>query len=124
MPGYAWNGAPGAPRLPVYGTVVELPASGDWQITYDSAGSRILDGRAQVPAVPVPQLPEPSPQNQAPAVDELGPPLLLDQPDPAIYGVDAFYPAAPVATGDEQWQRGQRLLAVRVFPVPVQPRHG
>ena len=57
-------------------------------------------------------------------MDQLGPPLLLDQPDPAIYGVDAFYPAAPVATGDEQWQRGRRLLAVRVFPFQYNPVTG
>ena len=124
VPGYAWNDAPGAPRLPVYGTVVELPPTGDWQLTYDSAGSHILAESAQVPAVPVPQFPEATPENQAPVVDDLGPPTILDQPDPAIYGVDAFYPAAPVVTGDVQWQRGRRLLAVRVFPFQYNPVTG
>jgi hypothetical protein len=124
VPGYAWNDAPGAPRLPVYGTVVELPAGGDWQIAYDSAGSSILAERARVPAVPVPQLPQPTPENQAPDVDSLSPPTLIDQPDPAIYGADAFYPAAPVAAGDVQVQRGRRLLAVRIFPFQYNPVTG
>jgi hypothetical protein len=45
----------------------------------------------------------------------------FDRLDPAIYGVDAFYPAAPVVVGAEQWQRGRRLLALRVFPFQVNP---
>ena len=93
---------------------------GDWQITYDSAGSRILDRRAPVPAVPVPRFPSRRRKTGA-GRGPARPDDLLDQPDPAIYGVDAFYPAAPVVTGGDQWQRGRRLLAVRVFPSSIIP---
>ncbi len=122
--GYAANDAPGAPALPVYGTVIELPLTGDWRLTYDATGSHTLDQRAQVPAVPVPQLPEPMPQGRAPVADETDLLPVLDRPDPAIYAVDAFYPAAPVVAGDVQWQRGRRLLALRVFPFQYNPVTG
>ena len=45
----------------------------------------------------------------------------LDRPDPAIYAVDAFYPASPVQAEELGWQAGRRLLAVRVFPFQYNP---
>ncbi len=119
--GYAWNDAPGAPRLPVYGTVIELPADGDWRIAHDSAGSRILDRRIEVQSVPVGQAPEPGPRSPGMDGAELDQFVEVDRPDPAIYGVDAFYPASPVVTGEIQWQRGRQFLAVRVFPFQYNP---
>ncbi len=119
--GYAWNDAPGAPRLPVYGTVIELPADGDWRIAHDSAGSRILDRRIEVQSVPVGQAPEPGPRSPGMDGAELDQFVEVDRPDPAIYGVDAFYPASPVVTGEIQGQRGRQFLAVRVFPFQYNP---
>lgn len=121
VPGYAWNDAPGAPRLPVYGTVIELPAEGDWRISYDSPGSWILDHLATVPAVPAVLTPEPAPQGRAARVDLPDQLVTIDRPDPAIYEVNGFYPATPVVPGGVQWQRGRRLLAVRVFPFQYNP---
>lgn len=121
VPGYAWNDAPGAPRLPVYGAIVELPPEGEWRLTYESIGSRILADRIEAPAVPVPLIPEPVPQSQLANGGEFDPIVEVDRPDPAIYGADAFYPAAPVVAGDVQWQRGRRLLAVRVYPFQYNP---
>ena len=121
VPGYAWNDAPGAPRLPMYGTVIELPASGDWRLTHVSHGSRILDARVAVPAALSFIMSDPEPQGKQ--MQDNGPdqPGEIDKPDPAIYEVNAFYPASPVVTGDVQWQRGRRLLAVRVFPFQYNP---
>lgn len=119
--GYAWNDAPGAPRLPVYGAVMELPGEGNWSIAHESPASRILDRLVDVRSVAVVLAPEPGPRSTA--MDGAEPDRFIetDRPDPAIYGVDAFYPASPVVTGEIQWQRGRRLLAVRVFPFQYNP---
>jgi hypothetical protein len=46
---------------------------------------------------------------------------MVNRPDPAIYGVNAFYPAAPVLAGQVQWRQGKRLLPVQVFPFQYNP---
>jgi hypothetical protein len=48
------NDQPGAPALPVWRTVVELPASGGWELSYDSPGAQVLAQPVQQPATPVP----------------------------------------------------------------------
>ncbi len=121
VPGYSLNDAPGAPRLPVHGMVVALPATGEWELMVDTAGSRVLP---QHPAIPPAPAPAPAftgaeswtRQPELPAVAPVH-----GRPDPAIYQADAFYPTAPAVAGHEQWQRGRRLLAVRVFPFQYNP---
>ena len=61
VPGDATNDQPGAPALPVWSTVVELPANGDWRITTQTPGARLLDQGVDVAAVPVPDLAPPGP---------------------------------------------------------------
>ena len=56
VPGYALNDLSGTPRLPLRGLTFDLPANGDWELTYESVGSRILDERITIGAVPVPDL--------------------------------------------------------------------
>ncbi len=118
--GYAFNDVPGAPRLPVHGAVLELPASGRWELDFVSSGSHILDPRITVPAVPVPVA------NQA----KMGPGdplqntttvLTEDRPDPTIYGRDAYYPHSPVVAGAEQWQRGNACCPSVSFPSSTIP---
>ncbi len=119
--GYALNTAPGAPMLPVHGLTFELPPSGEWTLRFESTGSRILAERVPVAAVPVPDLDLNSPI--APQDREEWPTAVpvVDRPDPAIYGVDAFYPASPVIAGEPVLQGGRRILPVRVFPFQFNP---
>ncbi|MFZ2359012.1 MAG: C25 family cysteine peptidase [Anaerolineae bacterium] len=42
-------------------------------------------------------------------------------PDPAIYRVNAFYPASPVVPGAVQTSKGRRQLALAVFPFQYNP---
>ena len=123
-PGYGVNDAPGAPALPVWAEVVELPAAGDWEIAVDAANGRILDTTVHVAAVPVPDLPAPRSGGWIGAGDGPTSVPTVDRPDPAIYGADAFYPTSPVVTGPVQIQRGRRLLPLHVFPFQFNPVRG
>ncbi len=121
--GYGVYDAPGAPALPIWSTTVELPAEGEWELSFESAGERLLPVSSPLPAVPSPQaLVLPWGWQGADDLPEAAP--RQDRPDPAIYGRDAFYPAQPVQGGPEGWQRGRRLLAVRVFPFQYNPIAG
>lgn len=122
--GYAANDIPGAPVLPFWSTVVELPPAGAWELTYASAGQQVLALTDPLPAVPVPQVALGGPLSPAEIADRVAQATWADRPDPAIYGTDAFYPAQPVQAGPEGWQRGRRLLAVRVFPFQYNPARG
>ena len=121
VPGDATNDQPGAPALPVWSTVVELPADGDWRITTQTPGARLLDQGVDVAAVPVPDLAPPGPHGWAADVELPGAVPTVDRPDPAIYGANAFYPSSPVVPGAVQWMQGRRLLALRVFPFSYNP---
>ncbi len=121
VPGYARNEIPGAPSLPVWSTLIELPANGAIVMEYNSSGSGLLVRQVSIPAAPVPY---PEAIDRSTAVNLGDYPAVaptIDRPDPAIYEADAFYPASPVILGEEQWQRGQRLLAIHVFPFQFNP---
>lgn len=121
VPGYGRNDQPGAPALPVWRTVVELPAEGDWQIGYDSPGAQLLAQVVNVPAIPAPDLaPLGAVHGKDPAELPSAVPT-VNRPDPAIYGANAFYPASPVVAGRVQWRQGQRLLPLAVFPFQYNP---
>ena len=124
VPGYPENDVPAAPRLPVYGTTVELPPTGDYTISYRAARSRVIDAPDLLPSVPVYRLPTPGPESET-ADGDLPPPISVTTlPDPAIYQRDRFYPAAAVEPGNVLWQRGRRLLVLRVFPFQYNPVAG
>jgi hypothetical protein len=115
------NDQPGAPALPVWRTVVELPASGGWELSYDSPGAQMLAQPVQQPATLVPDL---APLDRVHGVDPAQLPNavpMVNRPDPAIYDANAFYPAAPVLAGGVQWRQGKRLLPVQVFPFQYNP---
>ncbi len=124
VPGYAADDTPGAPALPVWSSLVELPSSGAWQLAYETAGARELRTAAALAAVPMPQFAPGGPQGAAALADLPAALPLADRPDPVIYGRDAFYPADLVIAGPEQWQRGRRLLPVRVHPFQYNPATG
>ncbi len=123
VPGYGFESAPGAPRLPVWSTTVELPATGNWQITSSEPGSRVIQVPATLPSVPVPNMP-PAPMEGWNVTNSPSAVPVVERPNAGIYGANAFYPSTPVVTGGEQWQRGRRLLAVRVFPFQYNPVTG
>lgn len=133
--GYGVLDTPGAPALPVWRTTVELPAEGEWELSYESAGEQMLPVNGPLslggplslsgplPAAPSPEaIIMPWGWQGADDLPEAAP--LRDWPDPAIYRRDAFYPAQPIQGGPEGWQRGKRLLAVRVFPFQYNPVAG
>lgn len=121
VPGYAALETPGAPALPVWTTTLELPAAGQWRLRYEADEPIKLALNGPLPAAPTPLVDLDGPvawQNRADLPTDV---LAVDRPDPAIYGQDAFYPAQPVQAGQEQWQRGRRMLLVRAFPFQVNP---
>lgn len=120
VPGSRVNDRPGAPALPVWTRVVELPPEGEWRITVQAPGAHELDQLVIVPAVPVPDLAPPA-NGWAAEVDLPGFVPTVERPDPAIYGANAFYPASPVAAGTVQWRQGKRLLPLQVFPFQYNP---
>ena len=124
VPGYNAIDVPGAPALPVWRTVVELPQTGDWSLSFRAAGRQELTVDTLLPAVPTPDLSLAGPrawQDLDVLPEEVSE---IDRPDPAIYTVDAFYPERIVVAGQEQWQRGRRLLAVQAYPFQYNPLAG
>ncbi|HSN76263.1 MAG TPA: C25 family cysteine peptidase [Anaerolineae bacterium] len=118
---YVLHMVPGAPMLPLEGLTFDLPLAGDWELSFESNGSRILDERVAVAAVPVPDLDlngPVAPQDRAELPSAVP---VVDRPDPAIYDANAFYPASPVVAGEPVVQGGQRILPVRVFPFQYNP---
>ncbi len=126
VPGYAAETAPGHPILPVYGTLVELPSTGNWEVAYQAVGSRVLDQRVALPSVPVPAPSFDGPESWTlwpeEAFSAAAP--VVERPDPAVYGTDAFHPASLVAAGEVVWQDGVRLLPLRVYPFQYNPVAG
>jgi uncharacterized repeat protein (TIGR01451 family) len=124
VPGYDTDTRPGAPALPVWNTLVELPSEGEWALSYQSVSPQSLAQPVTLLSVPVPDPSFSLPGDWA-EQDELPESVpMVEQPDPAIYGVDALYPAAPVVQGQEQWQSGRRLLALQIFPFQYNPVTG
>lgn len=123
VPGYGFNDDPGMPLLPVWSTTVELPATGTWRITSTTPGSRVVSVASVLPAVPVPNMPPAPPEGWNPDNGPTAVPV-ADRPDPRVYLTNGFYPESAVVAGSEQWQRGRRMLAVRVFPFQYNPVAG
>ncbi|MFN2168736.1 MAG: hypothetical protein ACK2U9_21085 [Anaerolineae bacterium] len=124
VPDYGVNAVPGAPALPVWSTLVTLPPDGEWSLSFQSQGERSLQAKGAIPAVPVPSLDLNGPINWLDRTDLPAEVPLKDAPDPDIYQRSAFYPETAVVAGPVQWQRGQRLLPVRVFPFQLNPVTG
>ena len=74
----------------------DLPANGEWELTFESIGSRLLDERVTIPAVPVPDLNLNSPTSLEDLQTLPSYVPVVNGPDPALYGADAYYPVLPV----------------------------
>ncbi len=124
VPGYAPNDIPGAPQLPVWTTVVEVPAGADWSVIEVGADEQILVAPAPLPAAPVTKLhlegplSEFSPEAIADAL------ALEDDPDRAIYGASRLYPSQVVQAGPEGTAGEKHLLPIRVYPFQYNPVTG
>lgn len=121
VPGYATLDIPGAPALPMWSTVVELPPAGQWSVSVQAGPATRLPLDRPLPSVPVPQLDLNAPQPWQDAAELPASVPLVNRPDPAIYGGDARYPAQLAQAGPEQRQQGRRLLLVRAFPFQFDP---
>ena len=121
VPGTVVNTLPGAPQLPVRGISFDLPASGEWELSFESVGSRVLAEHVSIPAVPVPDLDLNSPTSLEDLETLPSSVPVVDRPDPAIYAVDSFYPTSPVVAGEPIRQGDKRLLPVRVYPFQYNP---
>lgn len=118
--GYVLSDLPGAPQLPITSTLAALPPTGDWSLTIVAGDFVTLPQRLEIAPAPGPALPA-SPHSPLASAAQLTFIPTTTHPDPAIYGQDAFYPDSPVQVGAVQWQAGQRLLPVRVFPFQYNP---
>lgn len=111
----------GAPQLPLKGISFELPLTGEYKVSFTSKGERVLDEAVTVKAVPVAALDEIDVAAMQTAGEEITAIPVTDRPDPAIYAVDAFYPASPVVVGEAVQQGDQRILFAQVFPFQYNP---
>ncbi|MCB0255143.1 MAG: hypothetical protein KDI55_15580 [Anaerolineae bacterium] len=122
--GYSSVAMPGAPALPEWRTVVELPPTGEWDMDFSAVELKEIALDEPLVAAPSPDLSlnGPTAWQDLAALPETV--REVNRPDPAIYTADAFYPSSVVVAGQEQWQRGKRLLALRAYPFQVNPVAG
>ena len=124
--GYGVNDSPGAPALPIWSQVVELPPTGEWQVSYQSAGVEevaLAEGLV-LPSVPVPHLKQDAIIKGLQAETFAHELTTSQAPKPDIYQRNAFYPTSLLLPAQEQWQRGRRLLLLQLFPFQYNPVTG
>jgi hypothetical protein len=113
-------GRPGYPELPLYSRLIGLPPSGEAKL-------RIIEVEGELVTLAHPPLPSPLPQPMPFSPMELetnrwaggGP--TSRTPDPTLYATDAFYPEAVAELGPVQQLRRQRLAALTIHPLRVNP---
>lgn len=120
MPYTTPSGQPGHPQLPLYSGFIGLPATGDAQLRE----VELQVETAQLPHLPVPA-PAPvwvhvSPETIDPLAFGAGGPTVR-APDATAYATDAFYPDSVAQLGPVQHVRGQRIAALTVYPLRVNP---
>lgn len=114
--GYATQGAPGAPALPQLGMLVGLPPSGSYRLEIlDAEISTVSLVHPVVPALRELRAPEGTLPSEA-AFEVVR--------DDAVYGRDAFSPAASVTVREVDRVRGQRLVRVAYHPMQYNPVTG
>lgn len=122
--GYASSDLPGAPELPMWTALVEMPAHGEIRMEWSTSGAREIASGVRITSVPAPAIAPGQFRLDRFLGQERSAIPVTERPDPAIYGVGALYPASLVALGPEQWARGKRLVPVRVFPFQYEPQRG
>jgi uncharacterized repeat protein (TIGR01451 family) len=111
---------PGAPLLPSYTTLIALPPGADVTVQIEEAQV----SNSTVAAIrPVPQLVE------AAGLDDEGMAAVnqgeaVEQPDPAVYQQDAFYPAGLYTLSEPMYLRDLRVAQLTLYPVRYNPAGG
>jgi len=97
----------GAPNLPTLGRFVALPQGATARLEIVNARTRSFRELDVGPAPVIPKENDPAP--------------LIYREDPAIYGADAYYPAAPAALSPPRRMRGVDAVAVSLTPFQYHP---
>ena len=111
-PGLSPLSEPGRPVLPVKGVVLAAPPGARIELHVQTEGTTVHPGVDLDPA-PTPHL-EPGWNGSMKVRERV-------QPDPRIYGADAFYPMNPAWVGWEGILRDQRLVQITVCPFQYNP---
>jgi hypothetical protein len=112
--GFVQSAEVGRPQLPVKVVLLGVPPDAELALDVISSPARTIAGGITLCAARAPQ-PEAAgdqPQTYAEAVPAL---------DPAVYGVDAFYPAETVRLIDLGFMRSQRIVRLEFYPVQFNP---
>lgn len=111
IPGYILTRDAGKPQLPVFTELIMVPEGAEYSVTYSYSSVRVKKGYKVYPAL-------------APATDRYGDPEPEFAIDSITYNRNAFYPAIPVNTINEQYFRGMKIIWVDISPVLHNPVTG
>ena len=115
IPGAGANRAIGAPRVPVVGTLVGLPAGAKAEVEVLETDVGAVYGGISL---------EPVPRPVAEEVDGFPRPALRFQIDTEIYAQDADYPPVLAELGERARLRDQDVVPIQVYPVQYNPALG
>ena len=115
MEGVPPAGAPGTPQLPLYSALIGLPPAATARLDV----LQLEVERVHLPYPPLPVAPPHLPPHMegAPRDERL-------RRDDTIYASDAFYPGEAIALSSPATVRGHRVVALRVYPLRVNPMRG
>jgi hypothetical protein len=112
MEGVLPAGMPGTPQLPLYSALIGLPPEATARLEV----LQLEVERVHLPYPPLPVAPPRLPPHMEGALrDE------RLQRDDTIYASDAFYPEEAIALSPPATVRGHRVVALRVYPLRVNP---
>jgi len=125
VPGYGLSDLPGAPQLPLKGFFVGVPPYAEVQLRVLELTEEVLPERLRVPPAPTWVLEYPPPDEWASSLaTNAFARTLSTEENPAIYGVDAYYPAAPVRIVEEGKIRHQGVAQLEFYPLRTNPVTG
>jgi len=107
LPGAFLPNNAGAPDLPGVSRYIALPRGAAATIEILGVRKRAYPDMDVLPAAPIPK-----------ETDDTPP---VYEKDPAIYGVDAFYPAAPVMISEQKRLRGVDVVILGITPFAYNP---
>ena len=115
MEGVPPAGMPGTPQLPLYSALIGLPPAA-------TARLEVLQLEVERVHLPYPPLPV-APPHLSPHMEGAPRDERLRRDD-TIYASDAFYPGEAIALSSPATVRGHRVVALRVYPLRVNPMRG
>ncbi|MBN2055624.1 hypothetical protein JW905_11915 [bacterium] len=113
MPGYSLATVTGLPMLPVRPVFVSVPAGTDsYTVELTAIRGRLLPGAYDIPPAPAPTL-----FSMSGAIGQTN-------PDPAVYGRDAWFPSLPMDAAGVVTVRGEKYALLRFHPLRYNPACG